>query len=69
MNRVVLQTDELNYRSRRAIEKLGAKLDGVLRKDKITWNGRVRSSAVYSILRSEWIQSQASKPAFGDEFK
>ena len=55
MNRVMLQTDELNQRSRRAIEKLGAKLDGVWREDKITWNGRVRSSAVYSILRSEWI--------------
>ena len=33
MNRVALQTDELNRRSRRAIEKLGAKLDGVLRED------------------------------------
>ena len=54
MHRVVLQTDDLNTRSRRAIEKLGAKLDGILREDKITWNGRVRSSAVYSILKSEW---------------
>lgn len=54
MNRVTLQTDELNARSRRAIEKLGAKLDGILREDKVTWNGRVRSSAVYSILRREW---------------
>jgi RimJ/RimL family protein N-acetyltransferase len=54
MNRVSLQTDELNQRSRRAIEKLGAKLDGVLREDKVTWDGRVRSSAVYSILKGEW---------------
>jgi RimJ/RimL family protein N-acetyltransferase len=54
MNRVVFQTDELNQRSRRAIEKLGAKLEGVLRENRITWNGRVRSSAIYSILRSEW---------------
>ena len=54
IHRVMLQTDELNERSRRAIEKLGAKLDGILREDKITWNGRVRSSAVYSILKSEW---------------
>ncbi|MCC5839992.1 MAG: GNAT family N-acetyltransferase [Opitutales bacterium] len=54
MNRVVFQTDELNLRSRRAIEKLGAKLDGVMREDKIVWDGRLRSSAMYSILRSEW---------------
>ena len=54
LNRVMFQTDELNARSRRALEKLGAKLDGIMREDKITWNGRVRSSAVYSILRSEW---------------
>jgi RimJ/RimL family protein N-acetyltransferase len=58
MNRVMLQTDELNRRSRRAIEKLGAKLEGILREDKILWNGRVRSSAVYSILKREWTPNQ-----------
>jgi RimJ/RimL family protein N-acetyltransferase len=58
MNRVALQTDELNGRSRAAIEKLGAKLDGILRDDKIVWNGRLRSSAIYSILRSEWMPNQ-----------
>ncbi len=62
MNRVSLQTDELNQRSRRAIEKLGAKLDGVLREDKIAWNGRVRSSVIYSILRSEWKLNQTPEP-------
>ena len=59
MNRVVFQTDELNERSRRAIEKLGAKLEGVLRENRITWNSRARSSAIYSILRSEWDPSKA----------
>jgi RimJ/RimL family protein N-acetyltransferase len=54
LNRVGLQTDELNARSRRAIEKLGAKFEGILRQDKIIWDGRVRSSAIYSILRDEW---------------
>lgn len=54
LNRVVLQTDELNLRSRRAIENLGAKLDGVMREDKIVWDGRLRSSAIYSILKREW---------------
>lgn len=54
LHRVVLQTDALNERSRRAIEALGAQLDGILREDKVTWNGRVRSSAIYSLLREEW---------------
>jgi RimJ/RimL family protein N-acetyltransferase len=54
VNRVVLQTDELNVRSRGAIEKLGAGFEGIQRDHKIAWNGRVRSSALYSILRKEW---------------
>jgi N-acetyltransferase len=62
MNRVALQTDQLNQRSRRAIEKLGAKFDGVFREDKIAWSGRVRSSVIYSILRSEWKPNQAPEP-------
>jgi RimJ/RimL family protein N-acetyltransferase len=62
MNRVVLQTDELNQRSRRAIEKLGAKCEGIMREDRVAWNGRVRSSAIYSILRSEW-KSEPLPPA------
>ncbi|MEO6876618.1 MAG: GNAT family protein [Opitutaceae bacterium] len=64
MNRVGLQTDERNLRSRRAIEKLGAKLDGIAREDKIAWDGRVRSSALYSILRREWSPARPElKPA------
>ncbi len=61
MNRVVLQTDALNLRSRGAIEKLGAKLDGIMREDKIVWDGRVRSSAIYSILRNEWMAHRPSE--------
>lgn len=56
MNRVVLQTDELNTRSRRAIEKLGARFEGIARHDRIVWDGRIRSTAVYSILSEEWQQ-------------
>ncbi|MGE0335919.1 MAG: GNAT family N-acetyltransferase [Gammaproteobacteria bacterium] len=59
INRVVLQTDALNLRSRRAIEKLGAHLDGILREERVLWNGRVRSSAVYSLLRAEWPGTRA----------
>jgi RimJ/RimL family protein N-acetyltransferase len=55
MNRVALQTDALNSRSRRAIEKLGATFEGIMRNDRVVWDGRVRSSAYFSILREEWL--------------
>ena len=47
---VELRTHVLNHQSRRAIERLGAKLDGILRNHQIT----LRDTAVYSILPSEW---------------
>jgi N-acetyltransferase len=55
MNKVMLQTDELNLRSHRALERSGGKLEGVQPQDKVSWDGRWRSSAIYSILRSEWL--------------
>jgi len=56
---VQLQTDALNERSRRAIERLGAQLDGVLRGHRVCDDGRVRNSAMYSILRAEWPEVRA----------
>jgi RimJ/RimL family protein N-acetyltransferase len=56
---VQLQTDALNERSRRAIERLGARLDGVLRSHRVCDDGRVRDSAVYSIVRDEWPELRA----------
>lgn len=52
--RVEIRTHYMNQQSRRAIEKLGAKLDGVLRRHKILKSGLVRDTCVYSILDSEW---------------
>jgi RimJ/RimL family protein N-acetyltransferase len=57
--RVTLQTDELNTRSRKAIEKLGAKYEGVLRSNLLRDNGTRRSSAYYSILADEWSEVKA----------
>ena len=51
---VELRTHFLNHRSRRAIERLGAKLDGVLRNHQRTTNGTLRDTCVYSIIVSEW---------------
>ncbi|ATY31502.1 GNAT family N-acetyltransferase [Sphingomonas psychrotolerans] len=52
-NCVQIRTDFLNHASRRAIERLGARLDGVLRGHLIL-KGHLRDSAVYSILAHEW---------------
>lgn len=51
---VELRTHFLNHQSRRAIERLGAKLDGILRAQQRAKDGTLRDSCVYSILASEW---------------
>jgi RimJ/RimL family protein N-acetyltransferase len=51
---VELRTHFFNTQSRRAIERLGAKLDGVLRSHQILPNGSLRDSCVYSVIASEW---------------
>jgi N-acetyltransferase len=51
---VQLRTDWFNKASQRAIERLGAKQDGVLRGQRVMPDGRVRDTVVYSILDHEW---------------
>ena len=51
---VEFRTDWLNTTSQRAIERLGAKRDGLLRNHKIMPDGRIRDTVVYSILNTEW---------------
>lgn len=51
---VEFRTHFFNQASRRAIERLGAKLDGVLRNHLIAANGTMRDTCVYSIVVSEW---------------
>jgi N-acetyltransferase len=53
-NRVQFTTDSNNVHSQRAIEKLGAKREGVLRGHAIRGDGSIRDSVVYSIVRAEW---------------
>jgi RimJ/RimL family protein N-acetyltransferase len=59
VHKVSLCTDERNLRSRRAIEGLGAKLDGIVRADKPAADCSVRNSAYYSILAYEWGEVRA----------
>ena len=56
VHRVSFRTDSRNERSRAAIERLGARCDGVVRAVSIAYDGAIRDSAIYSILDSEWPQ-------------
>ena len=51
---VEFRTHFFNHQSRRAIERLGAKLDGILRSHQIAPNGSLRDTVVFSIIASEW---------------
>lgn len=51
---VEFRTDWFNRRSQAAIERLGAKRDGVLRNHMVLPDGRVRDTVVYSVLLHEW---------------
>ncbi len=53
-NAVEFRTHWHNRQSRAAIERLGAKLDGVLRNHRIMPNGTLRDTCVYSIVAAEW---------------
>jgi len=51
---VELRTSHFNRQSRRAIERLGAKLDGILRNHMRHPDGTLRDTCVYSIIAGEW---------------
>ncbi len=51
---VEFRTHFFNHQSRRAIERLGAKQDGILRSHQIAPNGTLRDTVVYSITAAEW---------------
>jgi RimJ/RimL family protein N-acetyltransferase len=59
VNRVQFRAKADNARSRRALEKIGASFEGVMRKDKIEPNGKPRDTAFYSIVCEEWPQVKA----------
>lgn len=65
---VEFRTHFFNRQSRAGIERLGAKMDGILRQHQIAPNGTLRDTCVYSIISSEWpavkahLSHQLSKP-------
>ena len=52
--RIEFRVDSRNARSQAAMAKLGAVREGVVRADRITWNGHVRDTILFSILADEW---------------
>jgi N-acetyltransferase len=52
--RVQFRVDTRNQRSQAAVAKLGAMREGILRRDRLTWNGYLRDTVFFSILDSEW---------------
>ncbi|EGA88978.1 acetyltransferase, gnat family protein [Planococcus donghaensis MPA1U2] len=54
MIRVQFKTDAENVRSQKAIERIGAVKEGVLRNERIRSNGKPRDAVVYSIIDKEW---------------
>jgi RimJ/RimL family protein N-acetyltransferase len=52
--RVEFRVDSRNARSQAAMKTLGAVREGVMRADRITWNGHVRNTVLFAILKDEW---------------
>ncbi|WP_226017328.1 GNAT family N-acetyltransferase [Novosphingobium sp. FKTRR1] len=59
LERVGFKVDVLNTRSQAAVRKIGGVQEGVLRRERRTWTGRVRDTVQFSILRSEWEARQS----------
>ena len=54
--KVEFRVDMRNKRSIAAVLKLGAQQEGILRKNRITWTGYVRDTAVFGLLKEEWMR-------------
>lgn len=66
-HRVQLKTDFRNLQSQTAIERLGAKKEGILRKTRICWDGHVRDTVYYSVIREEWASIKKRLQSFTDK--
>lgn len=55
--KVEFRVDERNIASRKAVEKLGCTLEGILRKDVYLLNGFKRNTCCYGLLRDEWLKN------------
>jgi RimJ/RimL family protein N-acetyltransferase len=58
-HRIQLKTDSRNLRSQAAIERIGAKKEGILRAHMVLPNGYVRDTVMYSVIAAEWPETRA----------
>jgi len=56
--RAEIRTGHENFRSQKAIERLGAKREGILRNHTIRPNGKLRHTIMYSIISDEWLETK-----------
>jgi len=63
LNRIELKLDATNHRSWRAVERLGAKHEGIFRHHMAMPDGRLRDTAWFSVLKAEWPAVKASLDA------
>jgi RimJ/RimL family protein N-acetyltransferase len=54
VRRAQFRVDVINTRSQAAMRKLGATQEGVLRQDRVCWNGRIRDTVIFGVLADEW---------------
>ena len=57
------RTDNFNFASQRAIERLGARKDGVLRHHAVRRDGTIRDTVMYSMTAGEWPEAKAELQA------
>ena len=60
LERVEFKTDVLNLQARKALKKIGAIEEGILRSHTLMTNNRRRDTIYYSILKNEWLQMKKS---------
>lgn len=63
LHRLQLKTDERNWRSRNAIERVGARFEGILRAWQPGRDGAIRNTAMFSITADEWPSAKAALEA------
>lgn len=61
--RIEFRIDTRNARSMAAVHKLGASHEGTLRKNRITWTGYVRDTAIFGLLADEWTNRTQNPPS------
>lgn len=57
MRKIVFRVDALNIRSRKAVEKLGANLEGILKKDVYVKKNRLRDTCCYALFKEDFFQN------------